>query len=143
MARKNNRTSTAYRTSLGFDPAKYITKKYNVYLTAHSIERAKERLGIRNEEKLLRQAFNAWTRGRSTDNADMIWQKNYMKSHESENIEFRLYNDTFFIFSTESKNPKLITVYRMTNSKINRLRSACTTKDNTKKYMKYHPELMS
>ena len=82
-----------------------------VELTAHSITRAKERLGIHSAQKLTRFASNAWERGLTSESADQSWQRWFMTKKESENIVFRMYNDAYFIFATEKGIPKLITVY--------------------------------
>ena len=82
-----------------------------VELTAHSIIRAKERLGIHSAQKLTRFASNAWERGMTSESADQSWQRWFMTKRESENIVFRMYNDVYFIFATENGTPKLITVY--------------------------------
>lgn len=82
-----------------------------VKLTAHSIIRAKERLGIHSTQKLTRFASNAWERGKTSESADQSWQRWIMSKKEAENIVFRMYNDAYFIFATDSGTPKLITVY--------------------------------
>ncbi len=116
-------------------------KATSIQLTDHSRSRAKERLGIRTADKLERYALLAWERGMTADRADSAWQRKYISVRETEHIEFRLYCDTVFIFSTETAIPVLITVYMISHQRANYLRFQGKTRCNAKRYTRYHPEL--
>ena len=83
----------------------------NMILTKHSIQRAKERLGVRNEEKLMRRACNAWERGLTADQSENIWQRQYMINKESDNTVVRIHSNTVFIFGVDNGVQTLITLY--------------------------------
>ena len=80
-------------------------------LTAHSVQRAKERLGIRNADKLMHRACNAWERGMSAEHAETVWQRKYMQDRENDNKEIRIYSGTVFIFGVMNGVQTLITLY--------------------------------
>lgn len=80
-------------------------------LTAHAVQRAKERLGIRNADKLMRRACNAWERGITADQAETVWQRKYMQERETGNKEIRIYSGTVFIFGAVNGAHTLITLF--------------------------------
>lgn len=118
-------------------------KTTQIILTAHSVIRAKERLGIRNTDKLLRHACNAWKRGMTSDSAGMAWQRKYMLKRETDNKEFRIYSDTVFVFGVTDGIPALITVYNMSKENSNHFRFSKERISHKKKYMRFHPELLN
>lgn len=112
-------------------------------LTGHSVIRAKERLGIRNTDKLLRHVCNAWERGMTSDSACMAWQRKYMLNRETEAKEFRMYNGAVFVFGITDGIPVLITVYAMSKENADRFRFSKKKISHRKKYMRFHPELLN
>ena len=80
-------------------------------LTAHSIRRAKERLGIRNADKLMRRACNAWERGITAEHAETVWQRKFIQDLEKGNKEIRIYSGMVFIFGVMNGAQTLITLY--------------------------------
>ncbi len=80
-------------------------------LTAHSVQRAKERLGIRSADKLMRRACNAWERGLTAEHAETVWQQKYMQDKEKGNKEIRIYSGTVFVFGVMNGTQTLITLF--------------------------------
>ena len=97
-------------------------------LTAHAVQRAKERLGIRNADKLMRRACNAWERGMTADQSENIWQRQYIKIRERENTEVRIHSNTVFIFGVSNGVQTLITLYPLPKT------AAGTTQKRNKRF---------
>ena len=98
-------------------------------LTAHAVQRAKERLGIRNVDKLMRRACNAWERGMTAEHAETVWQQKYMQDRENDNKEIRIYSGTVFIFGVMNGVQTLITLYPVPKSGVGNMMRSTQKRD--------------
>ena len=106
-------------------------------LTAHAVQRAKERLGIRNADKLMRRACNAWERGMTADQAENIWQRKYMQVRETGNKEIRIYGGTVFIFGVMNDVHTLITLFPVPKA------AAGSMHSSQKRNKRYYSDLLN
>ena len=84
-------------------------KLTKTYATTHSVERAKERMGV-NEKRAVKDIQRASDRGKRAD-AFSSWERDYLDRHSADDSLAIAYNGFCYIFDTNAKI--CITLFRL------------------------------
>ena len=77
-----------------------IMAYHDCYLSGHSLQRAKERCGIKNAESASRHISLAYERGRRAEDC-RSWERSYLESYSERNAEAVAYDGFCYLFSME------------------------------------------